>query len=364
MMTTKIGGALIAGLALAAGGSVPSPAGVPQEPAAAKGQAKGAETLESINADFAREVRQLEARRLARIARLAEGQPADQARATYVSYFQAALTSGMYREAEPIAERILGTKETSPELLYLASVTNILSEVDRGDFDGSLRSLAEATAAGKGREGDPPAAALLPKSVRFSLMEAYYQKLLQADQLATALKAFRLIREGADDPVIRDFASDRLSRLEMVGRPAPPIEGKDLDDHPINLADMKGDVVLVTFWASWCLPSAAEASQLNELYSAHKAQGLRILGVNVDALQEGEGQDDPASVLGDVRRFLVDHNVRWPILINRAGELDYAKAYGIEEIPANFLIGRDGNVVRVDLSGPKLAEAVRRALGR
>ena len=56
------------------------------------------------------------------------------------------------------------------------------------------------------------------------------------------------------------------------------------------------------------------------------------------------------TVLPNIRRFLLDHNVRWPTLVNGSGQRDYAIAYGISDIPANVLIGREGAVVQIDLS--------------
>jgi hypothetical protein len=66
----------------------------------------------------------------------------------------------------------------------------------------------------------------------------------------------------------------------------------------------------------------------------------------------------------NVRRFLIDHNVRWPNLVNGEGPRDYAAAYGVTEIPANVLIGRDGKVVHLDLSRKNLADVIARMVGR
>ena len=66
----------------------------------------------------------------------------------------------------------------------------------------------------------------------------------------------------------------------------------------------------------------------------------------------------------NIRRFLLDHNVRWPNLVNGDGAHDYAAAYGVTEIPTNVLIGRDGTVIHVDLSRKNLAQVVARAVGR
>ncbi len=198
--------------------------------------------------------------------------------------------------------------------------------------------------------------------MRLSLVETYYQKLLQADQFDIARRAFRLIRDKARDPATRGLAADRLARLEMIGQPAPPIVGRDIDGRPVRLEDLRGDVVLVVFWASWCLPCAAEAEELKALASKYRDRGLRILGINVDSLQD-QGLDR-AEILPHVRRFLVDHDIDWPNAINAPGDEDIARTYKVEEIPANFLVGRDGTLLHADLSGSHLEEVVSRALAR
>jgi hypothetical protein len=85
------------------------------------------------------------------------------------------------------------------------------------------------------------------------------------------------------------------------------------------------------------------------------------VGINVDALP-GNGPK-LETVLPNIRRFLLDNNVRWPNLINGTGTTDYAKAYGVTEIPFNVLIGRDGTVIHLDLSPRKnLASVVAKAI--
>ncbi len=129
----------------------------------------------------------------------------------------------------------------------------------------------------------------------------------------------------------------------------------------MRLADSKGDVVLVVFWATWCAPNAEEAERLGVLEAAYRGKGLRILGINLDPMQDGGVPAE--SVMPNVRRFLVDHNVRWPNLLNGPGDRDYAKAFGVTEIPANALIGRDGTVLHLDLTAATLEPAVAKALG-
>ena len=166
----------------------------------------------------------------------------------------------------------------------------------------------------------------------------------------------QLLLKEADNPGVKALCANCLNRLDMIGKPAPAIHGTDLDGKVVSLADLKGDVVLVVFWASWCLPSSAEIAALDQVYSTYRDRGFRILGINVDALQNNSPKLE--TLMPNIRRFVLDYNVRWPNLINGTGVNDYAKAYGVAEIPANVLIGRDGTVIHLDLSPQKNLSSV------
>ncbi len=191
---------------------------------------------------------------------------------------------------------------------------------------------------------------------------AYYQRLVQGERFDVARKAFQLLEQEAGNPDVKEYCRHRLSQLQLLGRPAPAIRGTDVDRRPFDLASQQGGVTLVVFWATWCQPNAAEIAWLDEVYEANRNRGFHIVGINLDPLQNGGMAPD--AVLQGVRRFLLDHNVRWPNLINGRAAQDYATAYGVTEIPTNVLIGRDGTVTHVDLSRKNLAATVIRALGK
>ena len=85
------------------------------------------------------------------------------------------------------------------------------------------------------------------------------------------------------------------------------------------------------------------------------------MGINLDLQQDGGQKLE--TVLPNIRRFLLDYNVPWPTLVNGSGDHDFAKAYGVADIPANVLIGRDGTVVQIDLSRRNLEAVITRLLG-
>ena len=138
------------------------------------------------------------------------------------------------------------------------------------------------------------------------------------------------------------------------------IQGNELDGKPVSLANFKGQVVLVVFWASWCLPSSTEVAWLDQMYTTYQSRGFRILGINLDTLQSDSPKIE--TFMPNVRRFILDHNIRWPNLINGTGAHDYARAYGVVEIPTNVLIGRDGTVIHLDLSRKNLDTVIARSV--
>ncbi|GIW86132.1 MAG: hypothetical protein KatS3mg108_0456 [Isosphaeraceae bacterium] len=336
----------------------------PPAPAATITAAAG-DDLDAINARYLDDLTALETRRLQQIDALAQKLTGAQQVEAYAALFQGALASGIYGPAEPAAERLIRDGHTDPGLLYLASLVNILAEIERGDYDNALASLKAAVQAGKkpDADGEPVGLVTLPRDTRLMVAETCYQRLVQADQFDIAKQAFALIARESPDEAIRTYAANRLRRLEMIGTPAPPFEGRDIDGQPFRLADTRGDVVLLVFWASWCIPCGPEADHLVAVLRAYKQRGLRVVGVNLDAMHDPD--ESPAALEASVRRFLVDHHVGFPNLLNAAqGNPDIAAAYGITDIPANVLIDRNGNIAHIDLTASNLEPVLKRTLGQ
>ena len=328
-------------------------------------QKPNAPSIEAINAKYLRELDKLERQRLAELGELAAGQPKAEAEATYQDYFQLAIAKGLYADAEPVARRVIKAGDASSNLQTLASLVKIVGEADRGAYDDSLKSLTEVVSE-RGKQPRPPGAPGrdlgLTVSSKAAIVEAYYQRLIRGNQYEVARKAMKLVAENAETPAVRDLATRRAKQLEMVGQAAPPIVGIDLDGKPFRLDDAKGEVVLVVFWASWCLPSAQEIPWLEEVYRTYHGRGFRVVGIDVDTAQDGT--TDLKSVIANVRRFIVEFNIPWTTLINGQGDQDLTRAYSVAEIPSNVLIGRDGKVIQLDLTGPRLDKVVGEAVAQ
>jgi peroxiredoxin len=325
--------------------------------------AAGGASLQEIDEDYNRQLLVLERQRLERLSRLAAQQSVKDADATYELLFRLAIANNIFREAEPAAQQVLKGGKASPLVSFLAHTIDIIASADRGNFDESLAELHRAIESPSERNRPAPGAPpVIDTRALLSICEAYYQRLLQGDRFDIAKNAFQLVLKDAENATVKGYCASRLNQLEMIGKPAPAIKGADLDGKPVDLAALKGNVVLVVFWASWCLPSSSEVMWLDQVYTTYQPKGLRVLGINVDPLQKENPKLE--TLMPNIKKFVVDHNVRWPNLINGAGAEDYATAYGVAEIPTNVLIDRDGNVIHLDLSRTNLDRVIARSVGR
>ncbi len=322
----------------------------------------GASVIE-IDGDYNRQLLELEKQRLERLRQLAARQAPKDADETYEVLFRLAIANNLFREAEPAAHQAIKGATGSPLVSFLAHTIDIIGSADRGDFDESLTELQRVI--GSQSERNRPAqnaTGVIDTRALLTICEAYYQRLLQGDRFDIAKNAFQLVMKESENSTIKGFCASRLNQLQMIGKPAPAIQGTDLDGKRVDLNTLKGNVVLVVFWASWCVPSSAEVPWLDQVYTTYQPKGFRILGINLDPLQKENPKVE--ALMPNIKRFVIDHNVRWPNLVNGAGAQDYATAYGVAEIPTNVLIGRDGNVIHLDLSRKNLNSVIARSVGR
>jgi peroxiredoxin len=315
---------------------------------------------EAVNAEYARKLEALNREHVEALARVAAQETGEAASATYRLLFNLALARNVLSAAEPAAERAIETKGLDPDVEMLAHFINAVAEADRGEYEESLAHLEAYIQANP--EAVEAARTQVDPNVVLGLGEAYFQRLVQAGRYDVAKKLCEDILSQAKNPGVREHFSKRLGRIGMLGKPAPAIAGTDIDGKPVSLEGLKGKVVLVDFWATWCPPCSVQMLKLNVLREKFKDQGFEVLGVNVDLLREGTADEETTRNL--VRRYLVDHQAVFPNVVLSEAERGVPEAYGVDEIPANFLIGKDGTIVQFELGDGNAVKAIEAALGR
>lgn len=124
--------------------------------------------------------------------------------------------------------------------------------------------------------------------------------------------------------------------LFSVGEVPPPLKLKNMAGEEVSLESWKGKVVLLNFWATWCVPCVAEMPALERLYKTYKDQGLEVVAVSVD-------QD---AKLADVEKFLKSNGITFTVL--RDPEFTTPTTFGLTGFPESFFLSREGKLVSIE----------------
>ncbi len=321
-------------------------------------QAPPFRSLEELHASYARQDLELDQKRIGDLATLAATLKGDEAEAAYRELFGLAVGRNLYGDAEAAGRAYLKSGSATPQELALAALVVVIAQADRGEYEKSLAMLHEFFQQNPLEKN--PAKRLDPGTV-IAVGEAYLQRLLRGGRYEIAAQAAQMVIDRRPEPEIRDHFTSRLNRLKRIGKTAPEIEGKDVEGKTIRLSDMKGKVVLVDFWATWCPPCLEAFPELKALHAKYQKDGFEILGVNLDAHRDDVDGLEKATPV--VRQFLLNYRASWPsVLVGEPQKGDPADAYGVDEIPAGFLIDREGKIIHLEMSGADLSAAIEKAL--
>ncbi|HVM74210.1 MAG TPA: TlpA disulfide reductase family protein [Candidatus Saccharimonadales bacterium] len=153
--------------------------------------------------------------------------------------------------------------------------------------------------------------------------------------------------------------TQNVSAMAMSGeaKPAPALKLKDLDGNDVALSDLKGKVVFINFWATWCGPCQDEIPTLINLQNQYASRGFTVLGIAMD--EEGKSVVAPfvAKELYDVKGQKL--HINYPILLGTDDASD--KFGGILGYPTSFLISRNGNQI-MKFQGPPDLDIITKAI--
>jgi thiol-disulfide isomerase/thioredoxin len=144
---------------------------------------------------------------------------------------------------------------------------------------------------------------------------------------------------------------DGLIRSAGVIGSKPEIKFKAVDGNEVDLSKMKGKVVLIDFWATWCGPCMMELPNVLNVYKKYHDKGFEIIGISFDKDIES------------LRRVTKERGMTWPQYFDgRVWDNRFGVYYGINAIPAMWLVDKDGKVVDTGAYGPDLGDKVEKLL--
>ena len=153
--------------------------------------------------------------------------------------------------------------------------------------------------------------------------------------------------------VKKQAAAEKIRNSLIEGAKFPDFDEKDVDGKPFSLAAYKGKVVLVDFWATWCGPCVAELPNVMKAYEKHHAKGFEIIGISLD------------SDKSKLEKFTKAKNMTWQQYFDGQGwNNKLSTHYGVNSIPATYLLDGEGKIIAKNLRGDDLEQAVAKALAK
>jgi thiol-disulfide isomerase/thioredoxin len=119
----------------------------------------------------------------------------------------------------------------------------------------------------------------------------------------------------------------------------------------VSIKSLKGKVVVIDFWATWCAPCVVEIPKMKELYTKYRNQGVEFIGVSLDAPKEEGGLDK-------FKTFVQKKEIAWPQYFQGRGwESEFSTSWGIDAIPTVFVVDTEGKLYSIEGRG-KLEEMI------
>jgi peroxiredoxin len=268
---------------------------------------------------------------------LAEHPKAEDLDQAYLTLFNKAIEHDWFADHAAIAERYLASYPEGA-VRPLAQIIATMARAQAGQFDAALARFKELMN-GLGKPEQEEFAA--------NFTDTFAGSAIAAGAYPVARQVYEtLLARYGQSPALRQKIRDDLARLDLIGKPAPSIVARDIKGETFRLADLRGKYVLIDFWATWCAPCVAELPRLQAAYARYHDAGFEIVGVSLD---------ESKSAVVDFAR---SRKTPWRQIHNASAGADLVEAFGVNTIPATFLIDPQGVITRLELRGPALDQAL------
>lgn len=202
----------------------------------------------------------------------------------------------------------------------------------------------------------------VPGSERRKFAEqTYLDALERADPAAAEALLRQRVSPAETNSAVRQMAT---GRLRVVEARRVPLELKftAADGRPVDLAALRGKVVLIDFWATWCVPCLKEMPNIRSAYKKYHDQGFEVIGIAFEKAPSPR-QVPMERTAEQLVQFAREQDMPWPHHYDgQFWDNEFGRRFAIKELPTAFLLGKDGRLVTTDTHGEKLEAAVRRLL--
>jgi peroxiredoxin/predicted negative regulator of RcsB-dependent stress response len=259
----------------------------------------------------------------------------------YAALFNKAIEHDWFGEAEEQGRQYLNSDPEGP-VKALAQIILTMGRAQAGQFDEALKRFRELMQ-GIGQNEQEEFAA--------SFADNLATAAITAGEFGIAREVYTaLLSRFSDSPNLRQKVQRDLKRLDKVGKPAPSFTSEDINGKAVRLDAYRGKYVLIDFWATWCAPCIGELPRLQAAYRTYHDAGFAIIGVSLDESKTA------------VVDFARARNLPWPQLHNASGSADLVEGFGVSSIPSTYLIDPEGTIIRLDVRGKALDEALKRLI--